>query len=559
MKNRGLIRWNFPVYLIGAVLLFVAYVFIGLNQHIKSLLQQRLSALNNAPVTIGELSFSPSGPKLELKALQFYDRNQADRVQLRLHQVTLDLDWQAFLRNRVVVTSGQITGVEVQPLAFKPLEKQGHAGRDSIGFAGDFLASPERGQIPDDDIWKKVPSVQATSALQSEIETQVTAWQKQLETLQKDILAQTTDLQQNSGNETHAKIVQAQLDKSMVELSNLESRVKADGNILLGKIGTLAELVPHDMTVVRQGARMPNLEFKTLGSEVGSRLSAPLIRLAEDFQERLLPWLQKREQNLEPKLGRLQGTDFHFEGRLLPPRLWIQKMDVQSKASPDGAVGDAIGRIQDLSSEPHHYPALLTLQASFPKAEVSNLQLDASIDHRDRVIKDRLNLAIAALPIRDLDFARTPSLRLGIEQAQASLNLDYTVEAQSTILNLKSSMSKVIFRNETQSESLKTIFDEALSPLSGVEIEASGQLNHLATSLQKDLQWSYVSNLSDQLKTSLQRTLGQEFSEFNGRIKERAEQKGVEARKSLETKLVTESDAIQQRIAGAKSSLKQGQ
>ena len=38
----------------------------------------------------------------------------------------------------------------------------------------------------------------------------------------------------------------------------------------------------------------------------------------------------------------------------------------------------------------------------------------------------------------------------------------------------------------------------------------------------------------------------QEFAEFNARIKERAEQKGIESRNALETKLVTESDAVQQ-------------
>jgi uncharacterized protein (TIGR03545 family) len=552
MKKRGLIRWNFPIYLIAVALLFTGYLFLGLDRHIKALLEQRLSALNGAPVTIETLRFSGRGPSLELKTVQFFSRDEPDRVQLKLQTVTLDLDLQAFLRNRTVVTGGQITGIELASLVFRPLTSSETRGPESIGFASDFLANPNRGQLPDDAIWKTLPSVQARAALQSEIESQVQAWHKQLDTLQKDIQQQKADLRQNSENETHAKIVQAQLDKSRVELMNLEGRVKADGNVLLGKIGTLVELVPHDMTVVGQGSKIPSLEFKTLGLEVGGRLSAPLLRLVEDFQERLLPWLESREQSLTPKMGRLQGTNFSFEGRLLPPRLWIQSLDILSKASPDGAVGDAIGKIQNLSSEPHRYPARLSLQTSFPKAELANLQLDATIDHREGALRDKLYLTIAALPVRDLDFVRTPSLRLGVEQALANLNLEFIVDVRATILNVKSVMTKVAFRNETQSESLKTVFDEALAPLRQIVLEASGQSNQVVHSIRDDLRWSYASNLSDQLRVSLQKVLSQEFAEFSGRVKERVEQQVMEARKALEAKVVSESEAIQREIAVAR-------
>lgn len=551
MKKPGLVRWNFPLYLAGAAILAAAYIFLGLSTHVKSLLEQRLSALNGAPVTIGSAKFSLNGPRIELVGIKFQDAQDVSRTVLTVHRAHMELDMQAFLRNRIVVEDGKAEGLELHPLNFTsaPAAESG-----SISSASEFLASPDREQLPSDEVWKAVPSVQATTALQAEIDSQVNEWQKQLSSLEKEAEGQSQDLNLNKDNETHLKIVQAQAAKSRAELDQLEAKVRAEGNVLLGKIGTLAELVPHDMTVVRQAVKMPNLEFKNLNSEIGAKVTAPLLGLAENFQERLIPWLLSKEQSRLPRYSRRQGTDFHFEGRLLPPRLWVQKFELNSKATPDGVIGDAAGRIADLSSEPHHYAASFSLQASFPKAEVDNVQLEASIDHKDK-IDDRLQLNVTRFPVRGLDFARTPNLRVGIEQAEATLNLELLTTREASIVNLKSQMTKISYRNETQDEALKKVFDDTLGGVMVIEMESSAQGKPQSRLSGPDMHWTYVSNLSDQLRVGLQKTLGEEFAEFNARIKERAELNGIESRKALESELVTKSDAVQQKIAGSKNLL----
>lgn len=554
MKRRGLIRWNFFFYLALMAFLVGIYAFTGISGHVKSILEQRLSELNGAPVKIGYASFSWKDLDITLENIEFQDADDPSRTVLTIARMHMNLDTQAFLRNRFVVKSGGAYGFELHPLIFSSATAVSKPETSSIAAASDFLQNPDRAQLPDEAVWKAVPSVQATTALQSEIDNQVGVWQKRLVALANDAQTQNQDLQQNKENETHAKIVQAQIEKSRVELDNLEAQVKAEGNVLLEKIGTLAELVPHDVTVVRQAVKIPNLEFKDLGHELGSRMSAPLLDLAENFQGRLIPWLLAKEQVLLPRFGRRQGTDFHFEGKYLPPRLWIQDFELISHASPSPQYGEAIGRIQDLSSEPHHYPASLSLQASFEKAEVSNVQLEVHLDHKDK-IDDKLQLTVAKFPIRDLDFARTPTLRLGIEQAAATLNLEYVASREASIVNVKSQMTKVSYRNETQSETLRKVFDSALGLVTTIDLEASAQGKPNAGLAGPEMHWTYVSNLSDQMRVELQKTLGQEFAEYNARIHERAEQKAVEARQALETKLVTESDAIQQKIASSKALL----
>ena len=60
MRRPGLIRWNFFGYLIVVATLGLAYLFLGLDGHVKRLIEQKLSVLNGANVHIGKASFRVS-------------------------------------------------------------------------------------------------------------------------------------------------------------------------------------------------------------------------------------------------------------------------------------------------------------------------------------------------------------------------------------------------------------------------------------------------------------------------------------------------------------------
>ncbi|MBC7532378.1 MAG: hypothetical protein H7318_12435 [Oligoflexus sp.] len=563
MKRPGLIRWNFFGYLLFAVLALAAYTFLGLDGHVKSLMAQKLSALNGAEVTIEKAIFRLNGPRIELEKLVFKDPLRPERIQFEIEKIQMDLEWPALLRNRLVVKDSTATSVHlnaIQPPLSVVGDGQTLVGSQtvhSLAFASDFLSNPSRTQLPPDDAWSVVPSVQAKNGVTSEISAAVEGWKKQLDSLvdenkqQTEAIKGTENQTAEKDAEAHVKIIIGQLEKSRLELEQLETQVKADGNILLNKIQTLAELLPHDVTVIRQNVKLPSLEFKTIAAELGAEQARPAIGLVDDFYFRLLPWLEKKEQPLRPSYGRNQGTEFYFSGRLLPPRLWIKKLEISSKESPDGETGDVSGHIADLSSEPDQVAAHLSLQANFKKAEVANVQLEAQIDHREGRVDDRLQLNIASYPVRDLDFVKTPSLRMGIEQATASLNLEFLVQKDSGIINLSSVLDKVIYRVETNSEPLKKIFDEALAPLTSLQMDANAQ------GRLPNMHWTYSSPLSERLRTVLQQVLSQEYAEFGARIRDRAYQRVVEAKQTLETNLVMESDGIQQKIASEKEALKE--
>ncbi|RYZ58626.1 MAG: TIGR03545 family protein [Proteobacteria bacterium] len=562
MRRPGLIRWNFFGYLGFAVALTLAYIFFGLDGHVKNLVQQKLSALHGADVHISKAAFRFNGPRIELDRLEFHDPSRVGRVQFTVDRVQLDLEWAALLRNRLVVTDSSATGVHLNSL--QPPEPAVNEGQSlipkqssqTLAYASDFLSNPTRTELPAEEAWAAVPSVQAKNGLSSEFQNEVSGWKKALDALiqenheQTEAIRNTVNQASEKDADAHVKIMIGQLEKSRLELEQLETQVKAEGNTLLAKIQTLVELQPHDVTVIRQNVKLPNLEFKNIEAEVGAPELRPALSFVDHFYFKLLPWLEKKEQVLQSSYGRDQGTEFFFTGRYLPPRLWVKKLEISSKETPDGSLGDVSGRVTDLSSEPNHYAAQLSLQASFKKAEVSNLQLESQIDHRNNQVDDRLQLNIASYPVRDLDFVKTPSLRMGIAQADANLNLEYLAQKDAVIINVSSTLDKVMYRVDTESEALKKVFDESLAPLTSVKMDANAQGKLPAP------HWNFTSNLSDRLKTSLQQVLGQEYDEFNGRIKERAYQRVVEARKSLETSLVTESEAIQLRIAEEKEKLK---
>ncbi|MBC7659332.1 MAG: hypothetical protein H7249_06450 [Chitinophagaceae bacterium] len=551
MKRPGLIRWNFFVYFVVIFGLGFAYIFLGLDGHVKRLIEHKLSAFNGAPVTIEHATFKLSGPRIELEKLEFKDPSHPERNHFEIGKVHLELEWQALLRNRLVITDSFASNAILYPLQpLAPFDAQikslvAPPKSNSLASASDFLSNPSRTQLPSDDVWTAVPSFQATKALNSELDTQVAAWTKQVDALLETDHQQidASKAAQTQDSEAQNRIILGQLEKSRLELNQLQAQVKADGNVILSKVETLTELLPHDVTVIRQGVKLPNLEFNQLAAELGAQQTRAVIDIADSFHYRLIPWLEKKEQALADAHGRNQGTEFYFSGRLLPPRLWIKKLELTSKDNTGSGAGDVIGRISDLSSEPSEQPAHMSLQASFSKAEISNVQLEAQIDHRGGLVDDRLALNVASFPVRDLDFVNTPALRMGIEQATATLNLEYLAQKDSTVVNAHNKLDKVSYRIESTGEPIKKVFDDALSPLTSLELDANGQ------GKTDNLQWTYTSNLSDRLRSALQQVLSQEYAEFNARIRERADQKVRDAKKAMETRLVTESDAVQQKIA----------
>ncbi len=562
MKNRpGIIRWNFFGYLTGAVLLTLLYIFVGLDRQVKSLVVQRLTTLNGAPVAIAKASLKLSGPAIELEKIEFMDPRSPERVEFEVAKVQLQLEWPAILRNRLVVREGFASGVRLNP--GPPLPKipapvnslVAPQSPQSLSYASDFLANPDRMQMPTDEAWRAVPSFQAQNGLTSEMETQISGWTKQLDSLLEthgqQIVAIQNAHQQSSdkNNDALAKIMIGQLERGRLDLDHLEVQVKAEANQLLTKTQSLAELIPHDVTVVKQGVKFPGLEFNSLSSELGAEQIRPLMSVVDNFYFRLLAWLERPEQEMRDASGRQQGTEHYFVGKNLPPRLWIKKLELVSKESPDGYSGEAVGHIQDLSSEPFHHPAHLSLQASFKRAEVSNLQLEAQIDHSGQKVDDRLQLTIDSFLVQDLDFVKTPSFRMGIMQATAKLNMEFLAQKDSSTINVRTVMDKVSYRVETESGPLKKIFDEALSPLNSLQMDGSAQGKLPA------LRWTYSSNISDRLRTVLQQKLSQEYAEYNARLRDRAYQRLVDARKKLEARLIAASEAIEGRISSEKEKL----
>lgn len=563
MKKRpGLIRWNFFGYLGVAVILTLAYIFVGLDLHVKSLVSQRLTALNGAPVTVGHATFKLSGPRIVLEQITFMDPRNPEFVQLEVQNVKLDLDWQPLLRNRIVVKDGVASGIHLNDLRTPPVPAPVNSlvapqSSPSLSAASAYLASPGRMELPPEDAWKAVPSFQAQHALNSEISTQVAAWQKKLDDLVATHQQQTQSIEstqqtshdKEAGSESLRKIMVGHIEKTKLDLDQLEISIKSEANNLLTKTQSLNELIPHDVTVIKQEARLPSVEFNNVAAEVGAEQIRPILSVVDNFYFRLLAWLERTEQPMRNSFGRQQGTEYFFVGKYLPPRLWLQKLDIISKESPDGKLGEVVGHIKDLSSEPFNYPAHLSLQASFKKAEVENLQMEAQIDHTRGQVDDRLQLSVASFLVHDLDFVKTPTFRLGIEQATAKLNMEVLAQTDSSTMTIATTMNKVSYRVETESEALKKVFDDALSPLTSLEMSATAQGKLPA------LQWTYASNLAERLRTALQGVLSQEFAEYNARLRDKAYQRVLESSKILEASLVTASDDMQKRILAEKEKL----
>ncbi len=555
MTRKGLIRWNFLGHLLILALGLGLYLWLGLDTHIRKNLETKLTALNGGDVTIKAASFAWKGPRLHLEGIAFKDPLRPDRVRLVIGQADFQLEWPALLRNRIVVDDALARDIYLPPLP-EPLTETAkgasllpNSPTQSLAIASDYLSKPDRGRIPEESAWQTVPSVGAAQALDAEIDARVMQWKQQLEGVTADLRQSDDNIPPEQDTPNHVELTLSQLEKSRGELDQIAVQVKDDGNALLQKIESLSEIAAHDMNVIRQGVKLPSTEFPHLTSELGTLDARSALGLVDDFALRLLPWLQQREQRLQASLGREQGVEFYFTGRKLPPRLWVKKLEFVSKEAADGSTSAVQGQITDLNSEPDKRPAYGKILGSFGRAEIEGLDLEARIDHRGGRVVDRLQVAVQSFPVRDLDFIRTPGLRVGVVQADANLNLEYYGQKEAALINLRHTMEKVSYRVEADSPGVKRIFENTLAPLTTLQFDASAQ------GRLPQPRWNFSSNMSDRVKSGLRQVLTQEYAELFARIKERADSGVGGAKKKLEGKLAEAIDAIQKTIASENDKL----
>lgn len=512
--KRGLVRWNVFTILAFVGLCLLAYRYSFFDRHLKLALEKRWSQLNGSEVNIGLLKSNALAGVIDMRDIEISNTAAREWNRLELGRLHLTLSWPALIRGKVFIEDAILSEVKANtkrkfvattfpPLAI-PMEMTKSSPANPLQEAAEFFQRTE-GSV---DSQVSTPSVQITRAMDNEVGGFLRSWQNRLTaTPTSAALIQQLSLKNASPAEW-----QGAVQSSLKNAKALREQLKTQNGQLLTRIQGVEDLAEQDMQVLKQRFQVPELDVQEIAHEIGTAEARRWIRFVERYYAGWQNFFEGKTYPRPPEFGRMQGTDFRFPLAGGQPSFWLRSLEINTQAGlGEGLVA---GKITDLTSDPTLIDKATHISINGDFEGIKGLAVDATIDHRKENPDDRLQLTVASQPVHNRLISSSPLLTLAIYQAESSVNLEVTRQGNTIGAQLRSNFETVVYRVDSSSQSVKSLFENALAPVQSFQIDGEGKGTYPA------MDWTYTSNLAEGLKNNLQETLSKESSEARSQLKD---------------------------------------
>jgi len=546
-KRPGPIRTGAVVPTVVIFALVGLYFTFFFDGHLRRGLEYVGTQINGAEVNIGRLSTSFLRANLEMDHIQVTDKNKPTRNILEVGQIRFRLLWDALLRAKVVVNDASI--LEIQALS--PRRSPGYVVppsppskgpsalekvQDQVlsqtrktyneNFLGD-LASVLGGTDPAEQL-KNVQMQLKSDARIKELEKGLAEkklkWQQRLKELPqaddfKQYEARIKALKFNTKNPSEFAKDLKEADKIRKEIDQKVKLVEQTSRDVRGDVDTytqaykdLERMVQEDLRDLQNRLKIPSLNPKEFSQQIFmsmieqkiagfskymavAREYMPPKRSAEEKQAK------KDEQLVPPKRG--AGRNFRFPVTTGYPLFWLKHAALSSELGQSEYSGNIKGEILDLSSDPSYIgrPIVLRAQGDFPKQKIFGMSLKITLDHTTEVPKETLSLSVNSLPIQPIPLSKSKEVRLVLDDAQGSSQIEATLVNQAITMDFKGTFREVKYSLEAKNKVVHEILDGVLKGIPTIQLNAQvrGSLS--------DFDLNINSNLGDELAKGFQRQL----------------------------------------------------
>lgn len=548
----GLIRWKFGVPLAVGILALVLYTFLLLDQQLRWVMEKLATDANGAEVNIGSLKTSISGLYVEIQKVQMTDPEAPEFNRLEVGKMRFDLGSPGLLRGKIIVEDAAMQDIQIRSKRAKPGRvlpppPPEPEGPGAVEQAKEFLApvkdevvanamnvlNENRLENPFKDInWDDLPSRQAIKQIEGDWNNRQQMFQGMVANLPKSSDFQQLKTEVNAikppQDPTQIQATLAQVDaikaKAQAQIDRVEGTAQAlkhEGTQLTNRINMLDDYLKQDLAVLSQKLKLPDLDFKNLAEEICGPEIKRYMKVFEVYYAKVKPYLESKEKPAPSKALRLAGTDVSFPNRDGLPGFWLKKMQISSKETADGPLGDMLGKITDLSSAPAlvAQPTQVLLEGQFNQLGIQGLKAEATLDHRQAISRDAIKVGVASFPIADRVLNQSKDYALGFYKAQGGLQMNFLLEGEKVQLELNSLMKQLTWKVEAQNERVKNLLDGVFGPMNEVQIAAK------AEGPWRSLQWKVTSNLVDQLRQALRQALSKEIAAMQDQLKQELEKR----------------------------------
>lgn len=553
-KKKGPIRYEAIIPILIVFALFFTYFKLFFDSHLKAGLEFGGTYANGAEVNIGSLSTSFLNASLDIRNVQVTNKDTPTQNVLQIGSIQFKALWDALLRGKFVVPLASVTDIMVntprkRPGRVLPVKKSSGDGMESLkssamdvtnkvlegNIFGD-LADIAQGENYKDKLKEmegQLKSSQFIQKLEAELKEKEKLWKERIEKLpQKDevkaIEARIKALKVDGKDPTailgavkEAEAIYKEIDSKYKLIKDSRENLSGDLKLYKNLYSDIKKYVDEDLKDLESKMGIPSLDPKDLAMRIFGRQFASEIQRAEKYmrlaREYMPPPKKDRQKDVITPRERQVGKNFKFRITKGYPLLWIQKANINSKASADGFSGSIGGEILNISDDPKSVaqPMEAKLSGEFPKSQMYDVLIHAVVDHRTANAKEFGTIKIGAFPIKDVKLSESKDVTYGFQNATGASTLKVELLDEGVSLNFDATFDKIAYLIDAKSAKVKEILTGISNGLGALTLSGS------ATGTWSNLNLDLNSNLGNKLQEALKAEVSKQVAEL--KLKLRAE------------------------------------
>jgi uncharacterized protein (TIGR03545 family) len=533
-KKKGPIRIEAIVPITIIILLLALYFTLFFDSHLRRGLEYAATQAHGAEVNVSVVKTSFFEPSITISQIQVTDKSKPEFNFIEIGSIKLKLMWDALLRGKFVIPESSILKIQVQSKRKKPgfilpppkksnekgmVTKAAEKTLDQLKDKNNSNALSDlfsiAGGVNYKDQLKKMESEfkaqEKIKTLGADLKNKEQEWKKRIDSLPdeseiKQLVKKVETLKINTSNPVEIQKSLKEVDSVYKEASEKYKTIEeakktfqSDFKKYETEYKLLEQSIKDDISHITEKLNIPSLDPQEinkmlLGNLVASQLGGLMKYkdLARDYmptksaQERRA---EKQAQELTPT-ERAKGIDYRFPKAKSYPKFWLQKAQISSQSS-EGAAGDLIGTIKNITNNPKHLglPATFDFKGGFPHQNILDVNGNITVDHTTDIPKEFGSLSVGFFPVTENHLTKSKDVELGYKKADGSSQIKFNLQEGQLTFESNSLFKKIEYYVNATDKNVNRILTGVISGLNDLDLNilAKGSWNNLSLSINSNL------------------------------------------------------------------------
>lgn len=427
-----MLRWSYIIPRVGIVLLLCLFAWYGVNPVLHWSIVKTGQSATGAKVDLGTVRASLTGGDIELGEVHVANPKSPMKNLFEFTGATLDLDSDALLRKRLVITQGRISGLQIGSdretsgqLEQPPDEPDTEEGPSVIATKlrelGDQWLDSTADRLQS-DIRERFESVRVAEDLiarwpdeYARLKQQADGWKARIDNLRRAV----KDLREQPLRDLEYYQQQlAELDAIRREVPRLRDDLRRLKEQALTDRDAIRQARTRDVQTIRETLRLDEVDSQSLSEYLlGEECTAYVARLSE--------WIRRGRTLLNTVAISPDLNKVHGRGQTIlfrddqPPDVLVRSLTLDGRGNIEGRNFEFLGAIRDFTYQPrrHDRPAVLQL-ATRGDVEV---QLRATLDQRSKPAREQLVIDVPRWKLPGRTIGNKQRLALDVAPGYAHL------------------------------------------------------------------------------------------------------------------------------------------